>query len=313
MNKVRRIYNLYKVVIWKCIGIIVGIVLILQVLNYFTILGNNRTANEINGAKLPETDNVVSDEERYDKVNIGNDTSLVDGSKLTEVQKTAIDTINDFYKYCENNQIEEAYDLLSDKCKEQLYSDVATFKELYIDLVLQSGDLDIIVENWVGSTYKITVMKDVLSQGTIGNGHLQEYITTTKVGDEYKLNISGYVMNNEINKSTVILDVEIKVIESNTYMDYEVYTLHVINSGNQEVILDTLLDISDIYIEDENGAKYSAYTQEIIRSDLSIPAKTSKPIYIKFYSNYVSTKNIVKLLFSNAIVDGQNREIAIEI
>lgn len=306
MNKIKRLYNMYHKSIWKIVGVIVLVIIVLQVLNFIT-------KQSYNVGNVVQDNEIVSNNETYNKVTIVDDKSQVTGTQMSDAQKTAINVIDDFYNYCNNNQIEEAYELLTDECKEQLYPTVNDFKMLYIDLIIKTGTADVKVENWVNSVYKITIMEDILATGIIGNGNVQEYVTIKNVEGEYKLNISGYVGKTEINKSNSLLGVEIEVIECNTYMDYETYTVQITNTNTETVILDTFTDITSMHIQDKNGVNYSAYTQELIQSDLTVDSSRSRILEIKYYSKYVSTKEIEALIFSDMILEGEKREMKVVI
>ena len=58
------------------------------------------------------------------------------------------------------------------------------------------------------------------------------------------------------------------ILKSNTYKDYENYTIEVTNNTENTIYLDDGEDTSTIYIQDSNGVKHEAASSEIIFSTL---------------------------------------------
>ena len=56
-----------------------------------------------------------------------------------------------------------------------------------------------------------------------------------------------------------------------------------------------------MYIEDTNGVKYNSYSHELNEALLSLDSGSVRKFKIKYYSGYTSTKNIIKLVFSDFI------------
>ena len=149
-----------------------------------------------------------------------------------------------------------------------------------------------------------------MTTGKSNNGYSkQDYITVEEIEDGYKLNINNYIGYTQIDRQTEDNNIIMNVIGKNTYMDYEEYTIKVTNNNENTIVLDGRNDVKSLYLEDSNEAKSSAYTHELTDPMLRVEAGQTKEITIKFYSQYVSTKKIEYVVFSDLILyDSQSGE-----
>ena len=236
--------------------------------------------------------------------------SVVTGEEMTQDQTQMVPTLNQFIDYCNEQKIEEAYALLSDECKEELYPQLADFQESYYNQVFGGQKKNVNIENWVGNIYRIEINDDALSTGVYNEENkVQDYITiTTDDAGEYRLNINNYIGRDEINKTNSYNDIEITVLRSDSYMDYQTYTYKIVNNSDNEILLDDKLDGNSMYIEDQNGVRYTAYIHEISDAEFVIGTKQTREITIKYYNKYGSTKEIKRIGFSRIILNNNVNE-----
>ena len=142
----------------------------------------------------------------------------------------------------------------------------------------------------------------VLATGNVDEYSKQDYITVKQVNGEYKLNINNYIGYTEINKKTTEKNISMEVIGKNTYKDYETYTFNVTNNTGSVMQLDNISNTESLYIEDSKGVKYPYYNHELTTPMITVSAGQTKEITIKFYSSYVSTKKIERIVFSNIML-----------
>lgn len=72
--------------------------------------------------------------------------------------------ISQFLDYCNNGQVEEAYEMLSDDCKKQEYKTIDIFKTEYIDKIFTyKKEYKIEKEN---ELYKITIIDGLIESGS---------------------------------------------------------------------------------------------------------------------------------------------------
>lgn len=297
MFRLRRWYNQNSKTIWKVTGIVVFLIIILQVLNYFAGK-NNKIEYSSNTINLPQKD--------YTDLSLESDKSVLSNNKISSIKSDPIKVINDFFAFCNEGKIKEAYELLTDECKKQMYPELKIFREGYYKTVFNGVKKDISLANWVGDIYKVEIRNDILSTGKYDeNDTRQDYITVKSIGDNtYKLNINEYIDTNEINKTnTFFNNIQINVEKKDVYMDYEIYTFKIKNNMDTPILIDNLKDIDSMYLTDKNNIKYSAYTHEISLSELLINARETREVKIKYYNKYGSEKIINNIVFSKVIVD----------
>ena len=303
MNELKLFYNRHRKKIWLAVLIIASLLAIVYVLNYF-LTGNNDDKKNMD---IVNQEEVLSDIRNSSNVDLSSTESAVSGSNVnSDILRSATEAIGKFFEYCRNGNIEEAYNMLTDECKEEMYNSQEDFKKWYVDDLYSGEEVDYEIQNWIGNTYKIDfAVGNMLATGNPNDVVTkQDYITVVKKdNNEYKLNINDYIGRNEVNKEKEQDNIKITVLNKNTYMDNEIYQIKVENNSDKDILLANLNKTDEIYIEDSNGVKYFAYTQELTEPEMIINSGDNRTINIKFYSSYVSTKYIERLVFSNAITN----------
>ncbi len=306
MHNLKRFYDQNRKGIWMAVIIIASIFILLQLLNYFARKNNEKELNNSNN-----TEEIVPNNSTSTNVNLKSSKSAITGESISEQNlNTAKETIENFIDLCNTRNLEEAYDMLTEECKNQMYTSVDVFEQAYYKNVFNGEEKSCNIENWTGDIYKVNIVGDMLATGKSNNGYTkQDYITVKKEDNNYKLNINNYIGYKKIDKTTEKDGIEINIISKNTYMDNEQYTIKVTNNSKNNISLDGLSNVKSLYLQDSKGAKYSAYVQELTEPTLKVQAGQTKEVTIKFYSNYVSNKNIEYMIFSDMIIySGQGSE-----
>lgn len=314
MYNIVRFYNQNRRDIWKIVIIIASLILLLQLLNWYVGKTNSKKQNlNISNDTTQSNSNTVQ---------IKSQNSAVTGGKISnERLNSETDLIEKFLENCNNNKIEEAYGMLTEECKEELYPTVEKFNDNYCEVFLNQYRASYEIENWFGDTYKVDIVPDILATGKSNNNYKnQDYITIKKVEGEYKLNINRYIGRTSIEGTKEQDGIFIKVNYKDVYMDYEKYNITARNNTNKNIFLDSSADVKTMYLEDKNEIKYPAITNEIEKADLRFIGGEEKTLNIKYYTRYSSSKTIMKLVFSNVILDsdkyqskGSNNETLISV
>ena len=293
MYKLMRFYNQNKGKIWTIILIIVFILGIIQLLNYFA--KTNVTSKKVESISTNNTE--INQEVVSDK-------STISGQNVSSTKlKQDTDVINEFVKYCNDGNINSAYNLLTEECKEEMFPSVEDFNSIYYSKLFDSYKTHTI-ENWIGNTYKINFTGDILSTGNLSsNESKQDYITVVKEDGESKLNINNYIGRNNLNKTTEYKEVKATVTRIDTYMDYEVYNLSIQNNSENDILLDTSNDTKSVYLLDGKEMKYYFYSNEIVENRLIVKSKFTNDIQIKFSNSYNSSRKIDNLVFSKLVLN----------
>ena len=302
MQQIRLWYNNHRRKIWITVGIIAAVIVVVQFFNY--LVSRTKNKEEANIIALPNTKEDLKEIEKETNVSYESGVSVISGeTQSKEKLKTAAEVIGEFFDFCNEGNIQGAYDLLTDDCKEQIYTSLESFEKAYYQDVFAGEERIYSVENWIGDIYKVDITENMLATGKSNNGYVkQDYITVEKVDDVYKLNINNYIGKTQINKETDKEDIKVNVLYKNTYMDREEYTISVTNNKATSISLDRLYDVNSLYLEDSKGMKYPAYTHEMTSPMLEVQSKETKEVTIKFYSRYTSTKKIENLVFSDLVI-----------
>lgn len=296
-------YNRNKKIVWSSLGILAIIIVVVQGLDW---LSGRSQKNEISFG--------TNTESNLNTVVLKDEKSPLTGQAISKSQKELLSTIDKFGEYCNNKQINEAYNLLSEDCKKQMYSTVTEFKKNYYDKIFAEKVKNISTENWVGDIFKVKYTEDALSTGIYNSqSAIQDYITIVEDDDDnVKLNINGYIGKEKIDKTKEVYDIKIQVLEKHKYMDYEIYSYEVQNNSKNIILMNDVENTDTLYLEDENGIKYYAYMNELSEASMKLYPGETKKIDIKYYNKYNSTREITTITFAE-IALGENEMAKIEI
>ena len=297
MRKIILWYNKNRKTLLIFFGGFIVIFLSIQLFNYF------ERRNSRNNVK----NNIIENKIDYqlNSIKIDDDKSVISGIDLTENQMKSTKVIDDFVMCCNEGRIEDAYELISEDCKKELYPILEDFKQSYYDKVFNGGNKKVSIENWISNIYKVKFNTDSLSTGIYSEeGLIQDYITI--ISDEkgnYRLNINSYLGKQKTNVYQDFENIHIEVLEIDTYMDFQKYTYKICNNSNYNILLDSKKNINSIYIEDENNVEYPAMTHEISENELKLLPNETKTIKIKYYNKFNSEKKIKNAVFSNITIN----------
>lgn len=303
MHNLRRFYYQNKEKIWKIILFIVFCFALLRFANYLAKINNEKKREE---AILLYEQNNINTSTMIKDTYVSSNKSAVDGSEISEKELNDVETlINKFVNHCnKKSEIEDAYNLLSDECKKELYPSINDFYNKYVKNNFLDGNKKITkIENWKENIYKIDMSEDVLKTGNVNAKSIQDYFTIVSQKGDNKLNINSFVGVEDIHKTTSEKGIEINVIEKKVYMDYEKYRFIIKNNTEKTILIDNLKSTKTIYLIDEKGNKYYAYTHEIIEQLLKINKEFNTQFDIKFYKKHDCEKAITEIVFSNVILD----------
>lgn len=296
MHKLRRYYYQNKEKIWKVILVTALVLGIIQLLN-------QNVKNESNQQNQLTSNENINYENKNTNTYISNQTAISGGTVTGQEVETINNTISKFLNYCKNNNVQEAYAMLSESCKEEEYDTIEKFEQKYVKQKFNSGVV-FNIKKWKLDTYEIEMSQDMLATGQVENNSKKlEYITLTEENNVEKLNINRFIGGETINAEEMQDNIKITVISKKTYVDYEIYNLKVENLSNQAIKLDTLEKPGTMYLQDRNNVKYNAHTQEILDEELIIKTKRTFNLSIKYGNQYLWNEEAESLTFENLILD----------
>lgn len=303
-KKIAEWYIGNKSKILMAIFVVVVVVLISIIVNILNSLRKNNTVENVElGTNIQQTDTSIGN---FTDIYVEDNESVVTGESIGSSHINTIGTIEQLVQLCNEQKVEEAYNLLSDECKEEVYPSLESFRNNYYNTIFNGKKKNISVENWANNIYKVTFEDDALSTGVYtAEGAIQDYITVVSTdNNEFKLNINNYIGRREINKTNnAVSGVEITALNTDTYMDYQTFTFRVKNNTNKTILLDDKFSTDNMYITDSNGNQYTAYIHELSEAQLTVTPGETKDVTIKYYSRYGTTKTITQIIFNKVILN----------
>lgn len=303
MNKIIRWYNQNRQTFWITILVVIGAIGLIQTLNNYY---KNNTKEESSSSTNIST--TTYNNQNYSVVT------------ETEISKTVSENsqtiIKNFFNCCNNGRIEEAYNLLSDDCKEELYPTISDFTDRYYKRIFtEKRDYDSTL--WITTssknTYRVEIMSDLLATGQKEVNPIEEYYTVVVENGKYKINTNGYIGKEELNISKSQNNVNITILSRIEYMEYEEYEIRVENKTGEKLLFNTKQNVNSIYIQDENGIKYIAFLNELVNSELLVLNGDNKTLNIRFNRGYKPSIKIQEIVFEDIKINNKNENERIEI
>lgn len=291
MNKLISWYNQNRKKIW--ITLITGLGLFFIAWRLFFMFDLNNGSDNIDYMEDQISDNLNS-------ITLSSGKSAISNERV-DLDKEGITTIDNFISYCNSGNLQEAYKLITDECKEEMFPNINRFQEIYYQKIFGNGRRNIKIQNWNGNIYAVDFSEDALSSGVYSTeDNIRDYITiVTNKEKKIFLNINGYLGRKTYNKTTQTGNLKIVLKRKDSYMNYEKYTFEFINNSGNEILLGKIEEDDNIsYLVDSNNIKYSAAINELTESQLTISGLQTKTLQIKYFNPYVTTKNIKGLVFS---------------
>ena len=122
MNRFIRYFNQNTKSILKVIGIIVFIIIIIQLLNSMAKVSVEEQRKQAINNEIASTNQNTSS---YSK-------SIISDQEIEEdTYKEHSNIIENFINYCNNGDVQNAYNLLSNDCKEEMFPTLEYFKNNY--------------------------------------------------------------------------------------------------------------------------------------------------------------------------------------
>lgn len=302
MYKLISWYNQRRKKIWISIMIIAFIFIIIRLLNMWS-------KEQLEQEKKEIEENNKSNVTSYEKQS----KSMVSGGKVDKnYQNEFGNLIDSFLSNCVNQEYEQAYELLSEDCKEELYPSLKIFIDQYCSEKFDQKK-EYNFQSWTSEgnyIYLIKIYESRLASGNANPNYIQDYYTIQKELGEYKLNISGFVGKQKYrNKTTQKEDITVTLNSTSVYMDYQIYEITVKNNTEKTILLDPREKTDKTYTVNNRGVKIEALLYENKEEDLKIDAGEEKKVTIKFSNVYQSGATIKKIVFSNVVANYEEGQL----
>ena len=300
MNRFIRYFNQNRVKIIIAILIVAFIIILVQAIN--NILKEMQTEEE-------PTEPVIQDSSRPVE-------SVITREELTEeTTDNNLNIISQFVELGNAQKYEDAYNMLSQDCKDAVYNTLESFVTNYCNRVF-INNMTYNLELWYNThnayTYKILYFENnILSTGNINpTSNIEDYITVIESEDGYKLNINNFIKKEKINKLQNVEGTEITITINDRYIyrNYERYTITVKNNTDKTILISEGTNGNDICLVDSNGVEYDSIINEVSLANLELSPGVERILGIRFYKMYNLYRTINSISFKNIILDKDDFE-----
>lgn len=214
--------------------------------------------------------------------------------------------VNTFLNFCNNKEVEQAYNLISDECKKEKYPTIEEFKKYYYNDIFDKKR-ECNLQAWISESnyivYKVRYTNNMLATGTYDENNVYEdYITLNRKNNTEKISIGSFIDSEEYNIVTKNDLIEATVVEKKRYISDEEYTIYVKNITDKTILLDNLKSNRTIWLLGK-GTQYAPYHNKLFVSNLKIEPGETQRIVMKFMKNLSSDTKSKKIQFARVIKD----------
>ena len=306
LRKLRLLYYNNKEKIWIAIGIIVFVVVIIQIINY-----NIRKNRE------EELNNTNSSDDTNQTYLPSKSSPIISGGNVSEEKlKEDTDIIKEFIDYGNSNNVEGAYNLLSQDCKDEMFSSVDKFYNLYFKNIFsekRSYDLQTWDSSATRVTYRVKYLNDIMATGKVNEEFIEDYITVVEQDDEKKLNINEFIEKVDMEKQKDLDGLNVSISSKYYYYDYEIFEVTFKNDSEGQIIIDSKNNTESVYIKDTNGARYPWFGNEIANQDLVLEPGESITLKLKFNKLYNPNRKDDTINFTDISINNEIKNLKVNI
>lgn len=312
LNKLFRKYNQNRKAIWTVIIMVAFFVILLQ-----TIFGLIRASRARQYSNIEDEENELLNNNIQTSIgsNIINHTQNIEntvnqnnvsGSGTTNNNiNNPTKLINQFIEYCNNNQIDKAYEMLSSGCKTVLFPSQADFQAKYVQPVFSMKRTAKIEQGMYGEgIYKVTYYANMLASGGYQNTNsMQDYMVVKQEAEQKKLSINHLIDVQNLNKISNETQVMVKLLQKQSYTDYEIYQIQITNRTNQTILVSEQKSQSSINLVDQNGVNYPSNIDEQAKEKLMVKPQETTILELKFNKMYNTNRISQSMQFVNIIAN----------
>ena len=293
MNKLVTYWNQNRLKITMTIIIIVFVILLIFATNNLIrqTLNQNNNQSSSSGNTTSKTESVIT------------------GAEISvETADQNENIISEFVQACNSGNYEQAYDMLTEECKQNQFASLELFIQNYCNNIFtthKTYTLELWQNTGIACTYRVLyINNNILETGKFDtNSNIEDYITIINNGKTSKLNINGFIYMQNINSSQNIQNIEITVQNRCVYRSYEEYELTVINNSSNTIRLSDGINSNDICLVDQNDVEYNSIINQISELSLEIEPGYRKTFKIRFNKTYNTYRTIERLQFKNVVLN----------
>ena len=287
MNIKRMIDKNYKL-IWY---IVIAIVFVLFMIKAFNTYYEND--EQIKKAQL------IENQKKEDKTEVIEKVYNITSNSIEE-------TMDSFVNYCNTRELENAYKMLTQECKDAMFPTLEHFEKIYVNKIYKIKR-KYELERWTTegnkSIYLVSLYGDILATGGVEN-LVKEYYTFVKLDNGiYRLNINNYIYGEYRNLTNTDQGLTIKIGQVDVFNEYESVELTITNDTSKTVCLTGKKYSESIYLQDSKGLIYESLNSEFDQQQIILNPGTYRTFVVKFNKIYDVSDKKMFLTLSDVILD----------
>lgn len=227
--------------------------------------------------------------------------TVMDNEEVPEkLQEPINKIIGKYVEYCNDKDYENAYNLLEESCREEMYPNFEQYKK-QIDMIFNGYKIyNIQSYSIVGNDYVYTVriLEDILSTGMTDSGYsyYEDKFVIKDTKDGLKLCIGGYIGKSELDSVAEEQYLKFNCLNKVVKYDSETYEVKITNRSEYPIVLcdgdgqqEITLDIGD----QERNLSYSDYSIVLLQP------KQTRTFKFEFTKYYDDGRTATKLNFNS--------------
>lgn len=177
-----------------------------------------------------------------------------------KLQNPIEELIGKFVENCNNKEYEAAFNLLSDDCKLNVFTDIDVFKQ-YVDSIFNTKKI-YNIKNFSNKDnryiYTVNILNDILASGLNGEEdddvYSEKYVVFEEDG-KLKLSIREYIGRDELTYMYEDDYMKIKIESVDIKYDNIVYNLSIVNKSENYIVFADYSEDYEITLETSEGFK----------------------------------------------------------
>ena len=232
-------------------------------------------------------------------------TPIISGSEVkSKKAKQNIETkVKEYMDYCNKKEYEQAYNLLTEDCKECRFdNNIEKFKK-YVDYIFD-GEKIYSIQNYSNKDnvyiYQAIISEDIMATGMneeTSDEYYDEKIVLIKEGDDYKFAVDGFIEKETMEKISEDNYMKTTVESKQVYYDKIVYTLKIKNKTNYDIVLERNKEEDCIGIS-LDGEKREQEVDLYNNTEKVIYAGKTKTIQLTFSKYYDENREPDSIIFN---------------
>ena len=228
--------------------------------------------------------------------------SIVDSKTVPEKDHSLItDVVDKYMNYCNNGEYENAYNMLSENCKNKAFKgDIKKFEEYIKSIFTQKKRYSLqSYSNYDDKhIYLLKIFNDYLATGLTGEefATFDEKLLMVKEGDEYKLNIGDFI--DVVDLKRVVEDdySKIRILSKAVFCDHAEYLVKITNKTDYTMVISSVYEGNEVILDVGNDKRpMTNLSTEIVLA----PGETQE--YTLNFDKYIESKQEAQALIFNKI------------